>query len=245
MSSKADPRNKILFLDIETVPGTAYVWKTGDQHVSLEQLITDSSVTMVGYRWYRTKARIIHVTGPSTERAESLKRVARLMQNASAVCTYNGKAFDIPKLYGEFLRHKVPVPPRPASIDLYDVARGLGYASSKLAHVSPTVIGQHKINPGGFELWRRVASGDKAARLRMARYCARDVNLLVPLYEKLIPLIRNHPIMRTTLEGCPACGSHSIQRRGYRRTKRFVIERLACVSCGSWFDGTRTVPGKK
>jgi hypothetical protein len=72
----------------------------------------------------------------------------------------------------------------------------------------------------------------------MAKYCRRDVELLGPLYLRLRPRIKNHPVLAD--DGCTSCGSQSLQSRGFRRTKVARIERLQCTDCGTWLDGSRT-----
>jgi len=75
----------------------------------------------------------------------------------------------------------------------------------------------------------------------MERYNKQDARMLEKLYPKLRPYIKNHPYLGVGRPSeCPACNSSRVQRRGLRRTKSFLIERLHCQACGSWFDGVRS-----
>jgi hypothetical protein len=154
--------------------------------------------------------------------------------------TYNGDAFDLRKLMGEFIMTGLGPTPPLTSIDLLKSVRKLGLQSGKLAYVGPLLGLGGKVKHEGFELWTKVMAGDKAAQKRMTTYCKGDVTLTEKLYLKLKPFIRNHPHLGLVKADCGACGSNETQNRGYRRTKYFKIQRLQCNKCGSWSDGKRT-----
>lgn len=230
---------KILLLDIETAPATAYVWSLFDDHVNLDRLITPSRMLCWAAKWYRGGW---HIADERGNRMAMLKSLHALLSEADAVVTYNGDKFDLPKINGEFVAAGLdPVPPIP-SIDLYKTVKKLGYLSAKLLYVSQYLGIGEKAETGGFKLWADVMAGDEKAWAKMLRYNKQDVALLERLYTKLRPYIKSHPALHMA-EGrtvCPACGSAKVQRRGNRRTKAFVIERLHCQGCGAWFDGKRT-----
>lgn len=231
-----EPAPKILLLDIETAPGTAYVWNLFDETVPLERLITPGRMLCWAAKWYRGDW---HVADERGNRKAMLKSLHALLSEADAVVTYNGDKFDLPKINGEFMAAGLnPVPPVP-SIDLYKTAKKFGYQSSKLQFVATHLgIGQ-KAETGGFKLWRDVMDGDEKAWAKMLRYNKQDVALLEKLYTKLRPYIKTHPRLHASNGCCPACGSAKVQKRGNRRTKAFFVERLHCQGCGSWFDGRR------
>lgn len=227
---------KILLLDIETAPGTAYVWSLFDTHIPLERLITPSRILCWAAKWYKGGwARGDERDG----RRDMLQPLHELLSEADAVVTYNGDHFDLPKINGEFMAAGMaPVPPVP-SIDLFTTVKRFGYQSGKLLFVARHLgIGQ-KVETGGFKLWADVMAGDEKAWRKMIRYNTQDVALLETLYTKLRPYIKTHPALHPRSK-CPACGSASAQRRGHRRTRTSLIERLNCNGCGHWFDGSRS-----
>lgn len=227
---------KILLLDIETAPGTAYVWNLYDENVPLERLITPGRILCWAAKWYRGS---MHTGDERGGRKPMLQALHALMTEADAVVTYNGDKFDLPKVNGEFLAAGLPpVQPTP-SIDLYRTAKQLGYQSSKLQFVSGHLgIGQ-KVETGGFKLWADVMKGDAKAWARMLRYNKQDVLLLEKLYINIRPYVKTHPALYIGHGTCKACGSKKLHRRGARHTKAYEIERLHCPSCGSWADGAR------
>lgn len=232
-------QSKILVLDIETAPIKAYVWRLFDQNVGLNQIIDNGGIICVGLKWIGDRQTYMFSDWEHGH-DEMLLQTYEMMSEADAVVTYNGDAFDLKKLHGEFLMAGLPAPPPVTSIDVYKSVKKLGLVSGKLGFVGPLLAQGSKIKNEGFDLWKKVMDGDPRAQRRMEKYCIQDVRLLEKVYKKIKSYIRDHPHMGTSKHECGACGSNDVQKRGYRRTKQFKIERLACQNCGSWSSGKRT-----
>lgn len=232
-------KHKILFLDIETKPAKAYVWKAWDENVSPDQIIEPGGMICFGAQWYGE--RRVHFFSEWEHGQEDMVRAAHgLISEADAVVTYNGDRFDLPKLHGEFLLAGLKAPPPVTSIDVLKTVKKMGFIMNRLAFIGPLLKVGKKIANEGFPLWSAVMDGDPKAQRRMQRYCEQDVRLLGYLYARIRPFIRNHPHMGNTKgHECGACGSSHLQSRGWRRTKSFRIQRLQCQSCGGWQDGRR------
>lgn len=230
----------ILMLDIETVPGTAYVWSLWGENVPLERLNTPSRVVCWAAKWVG-KPTILFDAEWLHGHDHMLHGIWELLNEADAVLTYNGDKFDLPKLMGEFAAAGLGSPGPLTSIDLYKTAKKLGFISNKLEFVAPHLGIGEKVKHSGFRLWRGVDSGDPKAQAEMEKYNKQDTRLLERLYKRLMPFIKNHPYLgEGRPEACPACRSKRVQRRGVRRTKSFLIERLHCQACGAWSDGKRS-----
>lgn len=230
---------KILVLDIETRPATAYVWGLFDQNIGLSQLITPSAPICFAAKFVGEKGMHFYSEWEHG-RKEMIVAAHELMSEADAIVTYNGDRFDIPKLRGEFVLEGLLPPPPLTSIDVLKSVKKLGFQSNKLAYVGPLLKVGQKVDNEGFGLWSAVIDGDGDAQERMKTYCIGDVLLLEEVYDKLRPYIVNHPHMGDIGAGaCGACGSHQLQKRGFRRTKSFMIQRMQCTTCGAWQDGAR------
>lgn len=232
--------SKILVLDIETKPATAYVWGLFDQNISLNQLIEPSAPICVAAKFVDEDKMHFFSDWSRGGHRGMIQSIHALISRSDAVVGYNTDGFDLKKLRGEFLLEGLAPPPTITSIDLLKSVKKLGFQSNKLAFVGPMLkIGQ-KVAHEGFELWASVINGDKDARSRMEEYCKGDVTLTEELYKTLLPYIFNHPHLGDSgTHSCGACGSNKVQSRGFRRTKSFKIQRLQCQDCGSWSDGTR------
>jgi hypothetical protein len=133
-------------------------------------------------------------------------------------------------------------PPSPfKQIDLFTAVKGnMRNLSNKLDYVSQKLLGDHKTVHTGFKLWRDCLAGDPKAWALMKRYNIKDTKLMIPLYERLRPYIKQHPNVNpfNGKDGCPACGSLDFQKRGYSYVGVSKYQRYQCTSCGGWFkDG--------
>lgn len=234
---KVTPR--ILVLDIETRPATAYVWRMWDENITPEQLIDEGGMICFGAQWLGERETIFYSDWQHGHQ-RVVREVHRLISEADAVVTYNGDRFDLPKLQGEFLRAGLKPPPPVTSIDVIKTVKKLGFVMNRLAYIGPLLKVGAKVKHEGFSLWKGVMNGDPRAQARMKKYCIQDVKLLLRLYKVVRPYIKNHPHM-ALVSGtrCGACGSKHLQSRGVRRTRAFSIQRLQCQSCGAWQDGKR------
>jgi uncharacterized protein YprB with RNaseH-like and TPR domain len=169
-----------------------------------------------------------------------LLAIREALLQADAVVTYNGDKYDLPKISGELLRHGLEPPPPVTSIDLIKTIKKQGFFRNSLGFVGPFLGLGNKIEHEGFDLWKKVDNGDVRAQQKMRRYCIQDVKLLVAMYERIKPFVKNHPhIGLTSANACPVCGSGHVQKRGVTRTRSFITQRLHCQGCGHWFSGVR------
>jgi hypothetical protein len=229
---------KILAIDIEWKPAVAYVWKMWDENIAPDQLIDEGGLLCFSANWIGEKKFMFY-----SEWDDGFDKMVdaahELLSEADAVITYNGDKYDIPKLTGAMvLRGLVPPPPL-TSIDLLKTVKKFGFVMNRLAYIGPLLNAGRKMKHEGFQLWRSVLEGDAQAQKRMKEYCIQDVRVLVDLYEKIKPFIKNHPHLGDNYGECGACGSNHVQARGWRRTKFFRIRRLQCQECGSWSTGER------
>ena len=233
---------RILILDIETRPALAFVWGLFDQNIGLNQVVEPGGPIMVGMKWLGEK-EVEVVDEHRFSHQVMWKIVHKNLCDADAVVTYNGDRFDLNKINGQVVLHKMTPLPRITSIDLYKTIKKFGFLSNKLDFASRYLgIGQ-KIKNNGFDLWRGWMQEDERSVAQMRRYCAGDVRLTERLYKEIRPHIPNHPYLRAELPSrgrfeCPHCGSTGAhQLRGFYRTKASRTQRLQCNKCGGWSKG--------
>lgn len=229
---------KILAIDIEWKPATAYVWKMWDENIAPDQLIDEGGLLCFCAHWVGQKKPMFYSEWEDGN-FEMAFQLQQLLSEADAVITYNGDKYDLPKINGHILLEGLAPPPPPTSIDLIKTIKKLGFVMNRLAYIGPLLGAGRKLKHEGFQLWRSVLEGDVKAQARMKKYCVQDVKVLINLYNNIKPFIKDHPHMGDDRGECGACGSNHVHHRGFRRTKFFKIQRLQCQDCGSWSTGTR------
>lgn len=229
-------KRRILVLDIETKPGIAYIWRMFKENIPNDRLIKSDGILMIGTQWLGEENVRVYTEWDHTQRG-MLERVSEEIAAADALITYNGDKFDIPHIVTGLIREKLPPIAPVTHIDLFKFIRNkTRFMSKKLGYVGPEIGIGEKMKHEGFQLWVDVMNGDKAARERMAAYCAQDVQLTGELYEELKGHIPNHPNLGFhDPESCPHCNSKSTQRRGFYYTRVYQYQRHQCTNCGGWF----------
>jgi ribosomal protein S27AE len=114
------------------------------------------------------------------------------------------------------------------------------FPSNKLDYVAQTLGVGSKVKHSGFDLWLKCMDGDETAWKEMKRYQIQDVNLLVDLYQILLPWISNHPsyaIIDNKPNTCVNCGEDKLIARGLAHTNTASYQRYVCKSCGKWQRG--------
>lgn len=223
---------------MEWKPATAYVWKMWDENISPDQLIDAGGLLCFSAIWSDKPNEVLFYSEWADGHQKMVEALHALFTEADAVITYNGDRYDNRKATGEFLLAGLTPPPPITSIDLLKTVKQMGFVMNRLAYIGPMLQVGAKIKNAGFTLWKDVLDGNTVAQNKMRRYCEQDSKLLVKLYNKIKPYIKNHPFIGTR-GACGACDGKVLHSRGYRRTKNFKIQRLVCTSCGSWQDGKR------
>jgi DNA polymerase elongation subunit (family B) len=235
---------KILLLDIETAPNTAYVWGLFRENIPLARLIDTSRTMCWSAKWFG-KDEVMFSSIQETSPRRMLAKIHRLLDQADAVVHYNGTRYDIPILNKEFLVHGFTPPSPVKHIDLLKVARNqFKFTSNKLDFVAKYLGLGAKTKNTDFQLWVKCMAKDPEAWKLMKEYNINDVVLLERVYKRMLPWIKKHPNYGLYEKGlvCPNCGGDHYQRRGFTYTDGYKYSRYQCQAegCGKWFRGNKT-----
>lgn len=228
---------KILYVDLETTPNLGYVWGLFNQNIAITQLVSHTEVICFGAKWADGKSVIFKSTFHDGKEA-MLAEMWNLLDQADVVVGWNSASFDSKHMMREFLEAGM-LPPSPyKDLDLMRVVKSrFRMTSNKLDYVSQKLGIGAKVQHSGFDLWLKCMAGDKKAWTEMKRYQIQDVELLVPLHERLRPWIRSGPHVALhdgVEDGCRNCGGTDLVRRGYAITSSGRYQRFVCKTCGSW-----------
>lgn len=236
---------RTLYLDIETSPHLAFVWRLFQENVGLSQLVEPSRVLCMAYAFDDEEMQFAAEWQRGGHEG-MVRKLHAALEEADAVVHYNGVSFDEKHLNREFLQADL-VPPAPyQTIDIYrTIKQRFKFASSKLEQVARELEVREGKLKTDFSLWRGVMEGNKESQAEMEAYNREDVELLRSLYPKLLPWMKRHPNV-ALYDGnidlaCTRCGSGFVERRGYTRTSAGVFPRFQCRECGGWGRGSKRV----
>lgn len=225
---------KVLVLDIETAPATAYVWGLRDQNIAPGQVISQPRVLCFAAKWEHE--RTVQFYSERQGRTAMVEAAWRLLDEADVVVTYNGPRFDIPHLQREMVELGYGPPSGWTNVDLLAVVRRqFRFLSNKLGAVVDVLDLGAKDDSGGFDTWRGVLAGDDKAWKRMERYNRQDAVITSELLAYVRPWV-NLPhagLFTGDMKACADCGSSSLTPDGISRTTVNAWLRLLCQDCGA------------
>jgi hypothetical protein len=226
---------RLLFLDIETAPLLVYAWSLWDKYVPIERIVENGYTLCFAAQWQGGRGMMfdsIHKSGAK----RMLEHAHRLLDEADAVCHFNGERFDIPVLRAEFIARGMRPPAPLKQIDLYKTVKTAAFPSRKLDYITDRLGLGQKVEHKGMELWRGCMGGDKSCWNQMERYNRQDVRLLVKLHDRLLPWIKGYPNRSQYTNGnvCINCGSNNLQSRGLAVSLAGKYARHQCLDCGKW-----------
>jgi DNA polymerase elongation subunit (family B) len=236
---------RILTLDIETSPMDCYAWSAWQQNIYSDQIKAPTVMLTWAAKWSNERKPIYRMY----EDADHLTKLHELLDEADMTVGYNHEKFDHRHINREFLLNGLtPTRPVPMVDLLKTVKKRFHFPHYKLDYVASEVLGEKKLDTGGFDLWPEFMGGNAKAHATMKRYNVRDTVLTEKLYKHILPWIPNHPYVGDvdaqftddfTTYTCECCGSHKISLERPRRTRCFAIRVVKCGSCGHYQDGMR------
>lgn len=236
---------KVLVFDIETAPILAYVWSIWEQNVGLNQIASDWHLMSWAAKWLDEK-QVMYMDQRSakdlTNDKDILEGLWNLLNEADAVITQNGKAFDSKKVNARFIMNGMGPPSPYQHIDTKQLAKKhFAFTSNKLEYMSANINKKYKKYShkafSGFDLWVECIKGNPKAWDEMEKYNKLDVLATEELYHKLSPW-GGTGVDLNLFRGPPKflcqCGSSNLKRRGYAISKTGKYSRVHCDNCGSW-----------
>jgi hypothetical protein len=237
---------KILFLDLETSPNLAHVWGLWQQNVAITQLEKSTEVICWGARWLGSD-KVIFKSQHHHGKEKMLDELHKIMNEADVLIGWNSAAFDSKHIKREFIENGYLPTSSWKELDLMRVVKAqFKFPSNKLDYVAQKLGVGAKVQHSGFQLWLDCMAGNNKAWAEMKEYQIQDVNLLVDLYDILLPWIENHPHVGASQGeslGCRNCGSLNVTKAGKKVTTTGVYQRHQCKNCGHYMAGVKLQGG--
>ena len=240
----------MLFFDIETAPNLSNVWGHYEQNVLRH--VREWHLLCFSYRWAHEKTTKV-IALPDypdlyTKDPESDYGVAtalhELLDEADIVIGHNVDKFDVRKSNARFVYWGFGPNSPYRTVDTLKVARKcFMFNSNKLGDLGEFLDLGTKEQTGGFKLWVGCMEGDEKSWRKMKKYAKRDVDLLVKVYEELLPWMKTHPNLNVYSGGdsCTNCASSSLTKRGFCYTNTMTYQRYQCKDCGKYSRSRESV----
>ena len=233
---------KILFLDLETSPNLAHVWGLWDQNIAITQIERSTEVICWGARWLGSE-KVIFKSVHHHGKEAMLDELHKVMDEADVLIGWNSQAFDSKHIKREFIENGY-LPPSPwIELDLMRVVRSqFKFPSNKLDYVAQKLGVGAKVQHSGFQLWLDCMAGIPKAWKEMKEYQIQDVNLLLDLYDILLPWIKNHPhigVSEGRPDACRNCGHTKLKPNGSQMSGNGKFRKYLCEACGTHHRGEK------
>ena len=204
---------KILTLDIERLPGTAYVWEPKTRYIPARNFKEWPRMLCFAARWYGDRSYIFEAEWAGG-RDRMIKKAYDLLDEADVVVTFNGNRFDIPHMKSDFLEAGyAPYTPF-KSVDLYREVKQFGFESKSLDSVTRRLGRPGKVLAYDMDMaWASIA-GDTEAQATLQEYNEGDVELTEWLHDRLMGWMPNAPFKGVNGKTicCNQCGSSELTR---------------------------------
>lgn len=230
------------FWDTEWSPAVSYTWSNKPKFLVNEMLVEPARLLCFGVR--KEGQKTTKVVDERIGRVEMLTELRDWLSDIDVLVSYNGQSFDTRKVNSEFMKVGLTPPAPYKEVDLFRVIRkNASFYSHKLGYVADEILGNTKVDTGGFDLWRRVLAGEEAAWRKFRTYQRKDVDLLVELFDNLRPWVKMPTPVGDPHENptaCHNCGNDHLQRRGWAYTLYGKYPRYQCAGdngCGKWLRG--------
>jgi len=233
---------KVLIVDIETSPMTAYIWGLKDQNIGLNQIVQDWTVLAWSAKWLGEKKayyRDVSCNKNFYDDKNILEPLWKLLNTADVVITQYGSGFDAPRLNTRFILHGMPPPSDYKHLDTYRIVKSVAqFTSNKLEYLTDKLCTKykklsHKRFPGML-LWVECLKGNMEAWKEMKKYNIHDVLSTEELYTKLQKWVPQR--MPSVHHLCPRRFAVSW---GVRPFGGSIYQRLFCKKCKMYYRGDK------
>lgn len=241
---------RILFFDIETAPLTGFTWGTYDQQVI--KVIKDWFVLSYAAK-FNNDDRFFYLdqrfANPIEDDFQLLCGIHHLISECDVLVGHNSIKFDTRKLNARFIKHGLPPLNHYTQIDTLRIARKhFAFTSNKLADLA-VFLGcdiqksTHAKFPG-FSMWDECMKGNQESFAEMESYNKTDVDVLIAVYNKLLPWEPSINFQAYYQETICSCGNKKFYKDGFRHSKQGRFQIFRCRECSKTFTAKENLIDK-
>ena len=233
-----------LFIDLETAPYNAYVWRTGKQYVNhdmLRYLPRDGHIICACFKWAGER-KIRSLQWNKGGDAALMVALLPILLRADEIVAQNGDRFDIPYINTRILANSLPVPPIWKTVDTLVIARKrFAFPSNRLDALGKFILSEGKLRTD-IEMWKAIKERDcPKAMAKMVCYCKRDVSLLERVYDRIAgfhgPKTHMGVVQARERWACAHCGAVDVRRDKTSITAKGMVQyQMRCNDCHRYYS---------
>jgi hypothetical protein len=233
---------KVLLIDVETLPNSAWTWGIWQQNIHLEQLIRSGCLLSFSCKYLFEPEVFSEILTPQEAIDHNDERLVKLawkwLEDVEILIAHNGKAFDTQYLNSRFIVHNLPPPAPYKIIDTLNIRKVTRFPMNSLKFLCKELGLREKIDNDGFELWAGCEHGEQEALDEMLEYNKGDVLALEDLYVRIRTWLPNHPNLSLYVEGKDAICGRCLSKKemeyvGDYATNVNLFKSYRCSECGS------------
>lgn len=237
---------RVLFFDIETKPVKAWIWRTGKQYVNHKNIVNGErfDIICIAYRWAHESRTKVLLWDKNQSSAQMVDAFTKIVESADVVIGQNSDAFDVKQVNTQRMLHNQRPIAWPTTEDLRKQVKKHFYVTSSSLEYMSKLLTEGGKDRMEFDDWLDIVEKKCPKALKkMARYCRRDVDKLVEVWNRVQPYITikaNRALIAGIRDACPKCASTATKKDGIRVLVSGKKQKHRCLSCGGNFETTYT-----
>ena len=250
LQAKLKEAKSLVFFDLETSPMLAYVWSTGKQFVTHQQLETQTKIISAQWMFEGDKEVSYEAWDSNQDDTRVVLAISEVLKYAKVAVSQNGRQFD-----HKILRWRANILGLPPirEVEIFDTLslsrKAFRPASHKLDYRSAAYGLGGKIH---MELkdWIDVLKKKPGSLEKMVKYGCKDILDLRRLFWKELPYYQTlpsslaklvYPFLGNSREFCSKCASKKQRKFDIYPTKIDNKAMMKCEHCGYFWKETRVL----
>lgn len=176
-----------------------------------------------------------------------IKKLHKVLGQADLIVGHNSDKFDIKKINYKFIKYGLEPLDFPATVDTLKAAKKYTRASSNRLYFLAKDLGVPMKIDLPSNVMHQADNGCEKSLKKLVHYNKGDIKAGAGVYFKLLPYIKNHPVIDKIMgrkvnkanPNCQNCGSSRVHRHGTRSDKTGKYRRYRCDDCGSTTKGEK------